>query len=400
MNIMVPSNENKLALSMGVLCFQGFGIRIFEGVMDGAIVFWLLVLVLLNFKSLRRTTLKYWLKMVGIVMAYFVFCLIKGVPVLPYIIVAWFSSAVVLTPYYLGQANFVNVMRRLTRFCMYYSLCHVPIILLFKDNLITTSFGMHPKTFLYLFYFNGVDNGFAGMPRIQGFCWEPSCWNLLLDLNLVFALYFKERLSVIIASLFAIITIMSTTGLMVMLVIVGIYYMMNMRLKRILQTSVALCIFALLIGPIIYGNLRDILNSGSGNARIGDFAIALAVIEKHPLLGIDIDDLTHSALAMQARERAWTATGDKVGYMEQGMVNSFAALIVEWGVPIVLIIFWLMFKTPLLPEKKLKMLYLFAVLCVLMGTPIARTGFFYLYAFSTILLPNMNRKKKYVIRWK
>ena len=368
--------------------------------MDGAIVFWLLVLVLLNFKSLRRTTLKYWLKMVGIVMAYFVFCLIKGVPVLPYIIVAWFSSAVVLTPYYLGQANFVNVMRRLTRFCMYYSLCHVPIILLFKDNLITTSFGMHPKTFLYLFYFNGVDNGFAGMPRIQGFCWEPSCWNLLLDLNLVFALYFKERLSVIIASLFAIITIMSTTGLMVMLVIVGIYYMMNMRLKRILQTSVALCIFALLIGPIIYGNLRDKLNSGSGNARIGDFAIALAVIEKHPLLGIDIDDLTHSALAMQARERAWTATGDKVGYMEQEMVNSFAALIVEWGVPIVLIIFWLMFKTPLLPEKKLKMLYLFAVLCVLMGTPIARTGFFYLYAFSTILLPNMNRKKKYVIRWK
>lgn len=84
--------------------------------------------------------------------------------------------------------------------------------------------------------------------------------------------------------------------------------------------------------------------------------------------------------------------------MEQGMVNSFAALFVEWGIPITLLIFYLMFKTPLINDNKLKLLYIVAVLCVLMGSPISRTGFFYMYAFSTFLLAKTNIKEKKYVR--
>lgn len=383
---MYISKDNKLALSMGILCFQGFGIRVFDGVFNGAIALWLIVLTMLNWQYVMRVSVSYWGKMVGVVLSYYLFSLVKGVSVEPFLIVAWASSAVVLTPYYLRQANFVMVMKRFTRFCMYYCLCHIPIMILFKNNLITTSFGMNPRTFLYLFYFNGADGGgFAGMPRIQGFCWEPSCWNLLLDLNLAFALYFKEKRSVIIASIFAIVSIMSTTGLMVMAIIVALYYISNIKLKKAVQTSVVLALFAVIVGPIIYNNVSKKLESGSGNARVGDFAIATAVLKEHPLVGIDTENLTKNMLVMNAREAAWTSTGDKQGYMEQGMVNSFAALFCEWGAPITLVIFALMFKSPLIEDKKLKLLYMVAVLCVLMGSPISKTGFFYMYAFSTFL---------------
>ena len=388
---MTVSNDDKLALSMGILCFQGFGIRIFEGVMEGAIVLWLMVLTIMNWRYVRLVPSSYWFKVGLAVVGYALFSLIKGVPVVPYLVVAWLSAAVVLTPYYLGQADFVHVMRRFTRFCMYYCLCHIPIMLFLKDALITTSFGMHPKTFLYLFYFNGGE-GFAGMNRIQGFCWEPSCWNLLLDLNLVFALYFKEKRSIVIASIIAIVSIMSTTGLMVMLIIMVLYCLINLRMRNIIRVSIVLGLFAAIVGPIIYSNVTEKLASGSGNARIGDFAIAATVMKNHPWLGIDYDNLTQNMLVLKARDEAWTSQGDYQGYMNQGMVNSFAALVVEWGVPVTIIIFVLMFRTPLIDNKQLRFLYLAALLCVLMGTPIARTGFFYMYAISSLLMVKQKKQ--------
>ena len=383
----ISKDDNKLAPSMGVLCFQGFGIRIFEGVMDGAIVLWLVVLIIMNRRYVRLVPHTYWFKVGFVVIAYFLFSLIKGVSVLPYLIVAWISAAVVLTPYYLRQADFVYVMRRFTRFCMYYCLCHIPIMLFLKGALITTPFGMNPKTFLYLFYFNGGE-GFAGMNRIQGFCWEPSCWNLLLDLNFVFALYFKEKRSIIIASIIAIVSIMSTTGLVVMLIVFVIYYLLNLSKDNFIKVAIVLALFAMIVGPIVYNNMTEKLETGSGNARVGDFAIASAVIISHPLMGIDLEKLTDNPLVFAARQDAWTSNGDYEGYMEQGMVNSFAALVVEWGIPITLLIFVLMFRTPLIENKQLRLLYLTAILCVLMGTPIARTGFFYMYALSPLLMIN------------
>lgn len=59
---MTVSNDDKLALSMGILCFQGFGIRIFEGVMEGAIVLWLMVLTIMNWRYVRLVPSSYWFK--------------------------------------------------------------------------------------------------------------------------------------------------------------------------------------------------------------------------------------------------------------------------------------------------------------------------------------------------
>lgn len=50
--------------------------------------------------------------------------------------------------------------------------------------------------------------------------------------------------------------------------------------------------FVALVGPIVYSNVSEKLETGSGNARVGDFAIATAVMQEHPWVGIDIENLT------------------------------------------------------------------------------------------------------------
>lgn len=382
------SKENRGAWTLGILCFQGFGIRIFDGVIAGAVVLWLAVLAIINRRYLTRTPLSYWVKMMSLVLLYFLFCLVKGVAVVPFLIVAWLSSAVVLTRYLLGE-SFVDDMRKLTRFCMYYSLLHIPIMLLFDPFIMNTNFEMSPRTFCYLFWFNRGE-GIGGFNRIQGFCWEPSCWNTLLDFNLVFALFYKEKRLIQILSILAIVSIMSTTGIAVMGVILVVYFLLSLQRKQFFKTVFIFGIVFAILAPFVYAELEKKLSDGSGNARMGDFAIAGAVMLQSPIWGADLDNITQNMAAIVAREDAWTSEGNFEGYMEQGMVNSFAALFVEWGLPVTLLIFFAMYKTPLVEEKKLKLLLVVTMLLVLMGTPIARTGFFYLFSLSTLLL---SRKK-------
>ena len=380
------SKENEGAWTLGILCFQGFGLRIFEGVLEGAIALWLIVLCILNINFIKKTPLKYWMKVFTIVLLYFIFCYIKEVDYVPFLIVAWLSSAVVLTRYRVKTQNFIDDMRKLTRFCMYYSLLHIPVMLIFNSMIITTNFNMTPKTFLYLFWFN-VEEGIFGINRIQGFCWEPSCWNLLLDFNLVFSLFYKEKFSTIILSILAIISITSTTGIVVMGIILCSYFILSLNKKNLIKSILTFSILYVVLAPFIYNELQDKVNSTSGSTRVGDFAIAAAIIKESPLLGADLDNITKNIHAIKARQEIWGIQGgDFEGYMENNMVNSFAALFVEWGFPITLIIFIAMYNTPLVENKKLRFLLLITLLSVLMGTPIARTGFFYLFSFSTLLI--------------
>lgn len=384
-------NKDRLrVLSLGILCFQGFGIRIFDGVFNGAVVLWAVVLFFLNLKYIVKVPYVFWLKTLGIIFFYVGFCFAKNSTPLMWLCVALISAAICITPYYNNSSySFTDDMRRLCKFCMYYDLAHIPIMLLAGSFLVTTSFGMNPKTFLYLFYFNS-DQGLWGLNRIQGFCWEPSCWNLLLNLNLVFVLCFKESKKQVALSILSIVAIMSTTGLMTMSLIIVVYYVLMMNRKRVL-TAVPVCLlFVFFILPIVLDNYSDKVKTGSGMARLGDFAIASAVLAENPWMGADLDNITRNRSAMDARHKVWTTSGDYKGFMSQGMVNSFAAMFVEWGIPMGLFIIFLTLRTPLLSERKVRFMYIMAFFLVLMGTPIMRTGFFYMLPMSSCLL---NRKR-------
>jgi len=352
------------------------------------------LIFLLNRKSIIRIPRKAWLIFTGWVAFYLMFNLIKGSTITYYQIAAWLSAFFILGNYINGKHSFVDDLFVLTRFCVIYSLLHIPVMLLFKPFIFQTSFDMYPKTFIYLFWFNG-GSGVMGMPRIQGFCWEPSCWNLLLNLNLVITLMKRYPIKEVGLNILAIISVMATTGIVTMFVILVLYYIVFNKQRRIKGLVLGGIVSAILF-PFVYGELTDKLSTGSGNARMGDIAIAAAIMKTHPIMGADLDNITTNMQAMKARMNAWTVEGDYTGYMEQGMVNAFASMFVEWGIFSFVLLF-LMFRSPLFGyNSRLRFLYMTCFCLVLMGTPITRTGFFYMLPFSTLLIsPTYKRGKQY-----
>lgn len=385
----ISKSQKIRILSLGILCFQGFGIRIFDNIIPSAIGIWTILLLILNFKSITKLSYSIWLKLIGILGFYCLFCLVKGVTPAPFLITAWISAFFVLANYINDKSLFIDDFRIFCKFCTYYSLLHIPIMLFLKGSLITTNFGMTPKTFLYLFYFT------ASGERIQGFCWEPSCWNLLINMNLAFSLYFKEGIKANLLSVLAVISIMSTTGLVVMGLIILTYYLINLKPSKIIGTLIVTVVFVMLLLPFISSELLDKVDSGSGQSRVGDFAIALAIMNNSPWLGADLDNITSNVIAMKARSESWNVSGDFEGYMDQGMVNSFASLFVEWGIPLSILILIGLFATPLIKDIKLKLLFFLTLVGVIIGTPITRTGFFFLFPFSCLIIPRLTKKCKY-----
>lgn len=380
----IDKEKRNRIISLFLLIFQGFGLRIFDGIIPGAIVIWTLLIGLLSYKRINTLPFNCWLRFFLFLSAWIIFnILIKDITPAFFLSFAWLSSIFVFSNYWDGKNSFVDDIEIFTRICVYYTLLHIPVLLLFDSSLIATNIDMHPTTFLYLFWFSGS--------RVQGFCWEPSCWNLVLNLNLVLTLYLErgyKQLALVIAS---ILCVQSTTGIVVMAIIIATYYLITAVSTTIRRNIIFGAIVAVFIAPYAMDELNTKLDTGSGASRYGDFLIAQYIMEEHPWIGANLDEIQDNATALRAREEAWDVNGDKTGYMEQGMTNSFAALFVEWGLPIATMFIILMFTTPLLNGWKLKLLFIGAIILVIMGTPISRTGFFYLFIFSGFLL---NKEQK------
>lgn len=389
------SSDNSGVWSLGILCFQGFGIRIFEALFSGAIVIWLVVLVLLNKRHLSKVPIIYWIKTSIILFFYLVFNLLKGAQIQGWMLIAMLSASVVLTRYFVNLSSFAEDLRRLAKFSMYYDLFHIPVMLFLDDYIIDTAMPMEPKTFLGVLWYNKVISEW-GLYRIQGFCWEPSCWNLLLNINLLYALRRKENGLYILLSIIAVLSTLSTTGMVTMVIIIALSYLFMLKRENVYKVLLAGGFILMLVGPFVYDEFKDKMETGSGQTRGGDFAIAAVVLYNNPWFGEDIDNITNVSYAMNARSEYWTSKGDYEGYMNQGFVNSFAGLVVEWGAPTFIILLILFFRTPLFLDFKIKILFFITMLLVLMGTPIARTGFFYMFPFSTLLLNKQKYDKNYI----
>lgn len=384
---------NSRIFSLFVLVFEGFGIRIFQGVLDHAILIWTALLLVVNFNHLKKVPFNIWLKFLAFCLFYYIFTTIKGVETQEFLYAGWLSALCVLSNYIDAKNNFIEDLFRFTKLCVIYSLLHVFIYVLFRPLLIKTNFGMNPLTFAYLFYFNDGE-GFLGFPRIQGFCWEPSCWNTLLNLNLALCLILKKLRKEILVSILAIIFVFSTTGLAVMFIILIAYAALYSN-KRNRKNLLIGFVLVALIYPIVSNNLKDKLSTGSGATRYGDFYVAAYVMETSPWLGGDLDNITDDPKVMLIKAQNWGGDINNLDqYHDVGMTNAFAGLFVEWGIPITLLIFFFMVSSPLYQDWKMATLISITLLCVLMGTPIARTGFFYLFPLSGFLLQKKKNRKK------
>lgn len=377
---------------LAILAFEGFGIRFLDGVIPSPIIWWTVLLALMNWKYVIQMKFTYWGKTLLLVAFYVIFNLIKGAPIEMFIFPAWLSAAIVLTRYVNRRDLFIEDIRKLSFFCMWYHLLHILVCFVFSGFFYQLKIDDYPyTTFSYLFWYGGHGFNEFGLLRPCGFAWEPSCWNIFLNLNLVFQLYKSKNKKNIVLAIVSILFTFSTTALVTMFAILSLFYFYKIKSKDFVRYFFTGGIVLLMVYLFVSKNFTEKMGTGSGQARGGDFVMAAAVLRKNPIMGENLNNIANVTYAMNARENYWTAdTNNQNLQMAAGMTNGFAGLLVEWGLIISLVVFYCTLKTPLIEDKKLKWLYLLAMFMVLMGSPISRTGFFYVYPFSFILL---NRKK-------
>lgn len=375
-----------------LVLFSGYGIHIFDG--QGNVIF--LIILLLNCKYLKRMPSVYVKRLAVIIAVGFLFFFLKGMTLELWLVRAWLIVLLLATIYKDKISSFAVDFSKLAEWSTYYSLLHIPIYLLFN----TRVWGNN-NTIAYLFYYNNADN-FLGIPRIQGYAWEPSCWSYILVINLIFVLFRNKGKKKIFISLLAILFCNSTTVIMSTAAVIAVHLWFRIRKNKWIVPVAAVAVMA--VFPFVQGKLNSKLNSGSGLARLSDFYILQDVLSTNPVLGGDAYNVSTNMLAFQSRQRALADSGLDIsevgydGYFGEEMVNDLAALLVEWGILLGFFILLLYLKTPFLKEKELRLMLFVGTIAVISGTPISRTAIFFLFPMSCLIMTPWEVKT--LFKWK
>lgn len=240
------------------------------------------------------------------------------------------------------------------------------------------------KTFLYVFnYMPSADSLFQ---RNQGMFWEPGVFQLVLNLHLYNILIERKMpLKKILIPAFLIISTLSTTGLIIMVIILA-YWFFFIRMKRL---SIGVIILGIVLGglllPFVYDNVTSKTDStnGSAAARTFDFLMGVEVIKSEPIFGI----------GMNPDEYLKRTTVQDLKYFEtqrvdvnRGNTNSFIKVAIMYGIPVALFFCISLYKQNIFEKRRMAFLiFLFA----LMSEPLFGMVFLFLICFSSITPPNI-----------
>lgn len=390
----------KRCFSLAVLFFSGTGFKLLN--FNGAIIVWFLLLIIINFKNLKKIKIKD----LGVIFTFYtiltVFYLIKSTQVPYFIFVAIASSYIVLLNYRTINCKevFLTDITSLLRFYMYYTLVHIIFLVLGQALLTETYVNVYYRQIGYILWY--IDSGgpsFFNNYRLCGLAWEPGIWQLFLNLNLLINIYLKRSIKEILLSIIAIIFTFSTTGLfiMVFILIANFIYLNPIKnFKKIIYPT----IIVLSLSSIIIGNINDKLygkGATSAMVRFGDFYVGMKMLLRSPIIGEDPKTTleTSDQMILAVREQLWNDStiqgGHKEGYLNAEIVNGLMIFLLDFGLPFGLYLLYRTFKFNLLDSTKFKNVFMISIFLTLNSEPISRTGFFFFFVLSSFLLKDEHR---------
>ncbi len=240
-------------------------------------------------------------------------------------------------------------------------------------------------TFYNLFFYLG-DTHLSNvlgveLARNQGFFWEPGVLQILLNLLLfIEAFVFKRNGTRFWLTILAIMSTFSTTGLVVMLIQLAIYF------SRIIQRKIYLApIFSLILVGVFFvtqNNVEDKL-SGSGQvsfqARFFDLVQPLYILSDNPFTGVGLDDEQYVEIRQQPNYSLNIGLLD-FSNRSKGSTNSVMYFLAAAGIPFALIVFFFMYNQQFMLEKRL-WFFIFTVVS-LMTEPLLLRPFFLTFVMS------------------
>jgi len=278
------------------------------------------------------------------------------------------SSCVFILTHFINNRDtsyFLNRLRWVLRLILYYSICNFLFYLLVKNNLsqITYNTDKIIHTFNHIFFYNPERSAFnlLGLEfvRNQGWFWEPGINQIYLNILLYLeGLVFKRNKWIILLTVFAIFTTYSTTGIIIMMIILLYIFKSSIKQNPILiflAVSVAVPFYF-----IAKSNVEEKLETSSFQKRYFDLIQTISITKDYPLTGIGLDDRFFSDFRsshfinnnlLNSFEES-TSLELRAKSTDKGSSNSITYLMVAMGIPISSFLLYCLFRQTLFPNRK------------------------------------------------
>ena len=198
-----------------------------------------------------------------------------------------------------NQEYFLGIIRNILKIILYFSILNFFAYFVFKSRLIDVyggwDNGFIAKTYNYLFFFHPEKHAFylfgIEFVRNQGWFWEPGVNQVYLNILLYLeGFVFKRTRWIIPLIIFAILTTYSTTGIVIMIIVLAFIFIKSIKRNPVLYVLVGL----LMVYPLYYISFinferKATEKESSMNKRIFDLVQPLAIASEHPISGIGLD---------------------------------------------------------------------------------------------------------------
>lgn len=255
-------------------------------------------------------------------------------------------------------------------------------------------------SFLGVFnYHITIDNG--ALIRPNGFFFEPGVFQLYLNLFLYLSLFvYKNKVNSCLA-IIAILLTKSSTGVLILAIILGWYFIRyyinkGSLLKRFTRLIIAVVLFLGFVF-LAWDNINDKMHGearGSFLARQYDTITGFNVAVANPFLGVGFKYDNYYAAAEKLGYRDTLFNGERTRNRDN--TNGIVMLFYSIGTPLALIFVFGLFRQKLLDDKFLVALVIFISLFT---ESLVFTPFFLLFIFSGLTFFTKKKSDKYFYRF-
>ena len=241
-------------------------------------------------------------------------------------------------------------------------------------------------TVFWVFTYHVTIASDTGLVRPDGFFFEPSAFQIYMNLFLFISLFITRKRTDIFMALASVVLVQSTVGIVIGLFLVTAYYSLKFKASGLVARFLLLAVAPFVVMPLLViasMNLESKITGdyrGSTWARQYDFYTGLNVIKANPLFGIGFDYERYKTEARRvgydAGELDFSATADRTNS------NGLLMLLISIGIPMALPFLFAMFR-----QRFFNPGLVFGVLLGLafMGQAVMLTPFFLMIIFSAML---------------
>ena len=253
--------------------------------------------------------------------------------------------------------------------------------------------GYDVNTILYVF--NWKSEMFF-LKRNQGLYWEPGIFQFVLNLQLLLILFEKEySVKKAILPIFLILTTGSTTGYLLMFLILSVKFLFVKSFKLGLFGKLLFFIILGSLYPIIQLNFEDKFKGESSQSaafRTYDIIMGVQTIQSHPMVGIGMDKEKYINQSQSIDLREYYQYGGNVD-SGRGNSNTILSVAFMFGIPLAVMFFYYLYKQPIFKSKKI--FYCLLIVC-LSSEPLFNNAFVMLFFLSGLYSRHVLKKKQYL----